>query len=49
LAVCGTNKFIVKRDYGNFLSTNELISRYDKTVREYVEGYKKDAELYLYF
>jgi hypothetical protein len=31
LAVRGTNEVIGKRDCGNFLSTIELISRYDRT------------------
>jgi hypothetical protein len=43
LALRGTNEVIGKRYCGNFLSTIELISRYDRTLREHVENYKKKA------
>jgi hypothetical protein len=46
LAVRGTNEVIGKRDCGNFLSTIELISRYDRTLREHVENYKKAVTLF---
>jgi hypothetical protein len=40
------NEITGKRDCGNFLSTTELISRYNRTPREHVENYKKGPVTY---